>query len=232
MIKVNLLPEGRKKKLEDRSLIIFLSIFSVSFLITLLIFLIMLIREHALQAEASALDQKVKTLKKEVDKLAPEVKLSEEEINNLENKRKVIELLMGKNRIKWAKLLNMIADEIPDNVYLYKFALTEKQETKKIAIVSNEKRKKKKKSKKTKTKYKIKRYTIRTIQLQGFTNSDSEKDLSLIATFMDNLRNDELFKKYFEDDIKFSSTKKVVVANKVVNMFEIDLRLKPIVIEE
>lgn len=218
MIKVNLLPETKRKKMEDRSLIILFGFLCFAFFVSLFAGIILFSISSNQARKASEAKTKVKRLEAKVDELKPQVELNRSELDDLQNKKDVIELLMGKNRIRWANVMDMLADVIPRNVYLYQFTLEEHREKIKVQTSSSKK-------KKGKTKDKI--IVSKTLQLQGFTNSDSkEDDLTYIASFMNKLKTNQEFQNHFTDDIVFSSTKKVVVAGKVINLFELNLELK------
>lgn len=213
MIRINLHDTGKKKKSQERSIILILSTMLPTFIIVLVIFLILMFMQMRRENLVNELRRRESRIEEKVNDIRPEVTLSREEIEDLEYKKNVINVLMGKDRLSWTDNLQMIARVIPNNVFMYRLDLTEQTEQRVRRTGSDQRTEP------------VINYNLR---LEGFAKAeDMDKELKLIAAFINSLRANTLFQRNFHPDIRFSSTEKVAVANEVVSLFVLNLTPQP-----
>ncbi len=209
MIRINLHYSDKLKKGSERSVILILGPLLPSFIIVLTIFLVLMFIQAGQERSVSNLRQEERTIERAVEELRPQVALSRSEIEDLEHKEKVIQILMGKERISWTDNLQMLARVIPDQVFMYRLNLTENVDQR---------------AGRTGTQQRTEPVITYNLQLQGFAQADDmDKELRLIADFINSLRRDSLFQRNFQRDVVFSSTEKVSVANEVVSLFVLNV---------
>lgn len=247
MIKINLLPPEKIKSKKDSNKA-YAPPSSATPMVTIILILVYIVAlafaYWVIKTKADD-DKAVKTLTQNRDNLKKSVESKQKQFRELlelrmmlANQIEILKSLDPPNRLLWAEKINMMADIVPQGVYLTNIVVTED-----IQEIETDESKKSRETwvkggKKDKEPLIVKKPVItQTLAISGVTwHEDADQRLQLIMKFHDGMKNysnrgtngeTRNFMDNFQELIGIEGTYEDRVAGRPVNRFKLILKTKP-----